>query len=97
MTGDARHVWSILCSYAGASDTDSDWVQFRQWWDRFDGKPDEYRFMGSLGFGGKLYRDRQGMRVNYYREHETSERHAIIEATNAALARAAVDALENEA
>ncbi|MEU7170214.1 hypothetical protein ABZ949_01830 [Micromonospora tulbaghiae] len=49
---------------------------------------DEYRFMGSLGFGGKLWIDRDGWRVSAYSEdiqRRPSMRDAI-DATNAALA-----------
>lgn len=44
---------------------------------------DEYRFQGSLGFGGKFYpRD---MRVSCYREDETPEREEMIRRANDAL------------
>lgn len=47
----------------------------------------EYRFVGSLGFGGKIYRTdaRQAWRVSMYREDETPERLAMMEAANEAL------------
>lgn len=83
--GDSRHVWAILCNHAGARDIDANWVEFRIWWDRYDGRVDEFRFMGDLGFGGKLYRSRSGLRVSCYREDETPERAAIISTTNLAL------------
>lgn len=82
---DSRHVWGILVNHAGAIDADSNWVQFRQWWDRYDGGYDEFRFMGDLGFGGKLHRSRDGLRVSCYPESMTFERQKIIETTNAAL------------
>lgn len=44
----------------------------------------EYRFMGSLGFGGKFWpRD---MRVSCYREDETDTRTAVLRRTNELLA-----------
>lgn len=54
----------------------------------------EYRFQGNLGYGGKfwrttgIHREDPDLRwsVNCYSEHETPERLATIERTNAALA-----------
>jgi hypothetical protein len=46
----------------------------------------EYRFCGSLGFGGKFYNEARGWTVGCYREDETPARLAAIAATNAALA-----------
>ena len=85
---DARRVWGILVNHAGAEDTDFNWVSFRQWFDKAFAKGgDEYRFIGSLGFGGKFWlHHRDGMYVTCYREDETPERLAAIEATNHALA-----------
>lgn len=45
----------------------------------------EYRFMGSLGFGGKLYVERRGWRIGCYREDLTPERAEAIRVTNEAL------------
>jgi hypothetical protein len=44
----------------------------------------EYRFQGSLGFGGKLYVEDHGdrWRVSCYREDETSERREAIRKAN---------------
>lgn len=44
---------------------------------------DEYRFCGSLGFGGKFYTD--GPRVSCYPEDRTPKREAMIERANKAL------------
>lgn len=86
---DARSVWAILVNYAGATDTDSNWVSFRQWFDKAIEKGgDEYRFMGRLGFGGKFWISRHdGMHVSCYREDLNSEREMVISETNIALAR----------
>jgi hypothetical protein len=43
----------------------------------------EYRFMGSLGFGGKFWKE--SWRVSCYPEDETPDRAATIRACNAAL------------
>jgi len=45
---------------------------------------EEYRFQGMLGFGGKFYSC--DMRVSCYREDDTPQRIAVIQATNEALA-----------
>ncbi len=43
----------------------------------------EYRFMGCLGFGGKLYVEARGkLRVGCYREDETPELRAKMAAVN---------------
>ena len=42
----------------------------------------EYRFQGSLGFGGKLYNERGRLRVSCYPEDETPERRIVIDKTN---------------
>jgi hypothetical protein len=85
---DSRRIWGILVSHAGAEDTDSNWVNFRQWFDRaFEQGDGEYRFMGALGFGGKLWLHyREGLRVSCYHEDETPARLAAIEETNRCLA-----------
>lgn len=46
----------------------------------------EYRFMGSLGFGGKVWWNRGQLYVNCYPEHMTPEREVTIAATNKRLA-----------
>lgn len=47
----------------------------------------EYRFIGKLGFGGKLRRNSSGLYVDCYAEDETQERLGIIYFTNDALSR----------
>ena len=49
---------------------------------------EEFRFMGSLGFGGKLYVEPGGWRVGAYPEDIKAypDRQQVIDATNAALA-----------
>lgn len=44
----------------------------------------EYRFQGSLGFGGKFYNDHK-WRIGCYKEDDTPERTAVIEEINTAL------------
>lgn len=45
----------------------------------------EYRFCGSLGFGGKFWDSHHRWYVTTYREDETDERRATIERVNARL------------
>jgi hypothetical protein len=78
----AEKVYAVLVKHAGApiSDTSSFVAsQTRRYMQ-------EWRFCGSLGFGGKLWRDCcEPFAVNCYSEDETSERLATIAVTNAAL------------
>lgn len=46
----------------------------------------EYRFIGGLGIGGKVYLTPQRWYVSCYSEDSTPEREAMIKAANAALA-----------
>jgi hypothetical protein len=81
--GETLHkaVWNILHKHCGAraempDDFAIHWPECR-----------EYRFMGALGFGGKIYADpREGMRVGCYPEHDTPERKKMIETANQELA-----------
>lgn len=45
----------------------------------------EYRFQGTLGFGGKFYKSSDAWRVDCYPEDRTAEREAVIVRTNARL------------
>lgn len=45
----------------------------------------EFRFQGSLGFGGKFYCERDRWRVDCYREDKIPVRREAIAATNEAL------------
>lgn len=47
--------------------------------------PKEYRFSGSLGFGGKFYANSNGWYVAYYREDRTKERDEAMQRANAAI------------
>lgn len=78
-----RAVWDVLVEECGARP--SQWDQFSSLWPECT----EFRFMGVLGFGGKVYDDLGAPWVGCYREDETPERRAVIERTNERL-RAAV-------
>ncbi|HEU5108820.1 MAG TPA: hypothetical protein VFT95_09710, partial [Micromonosporaceae bacterium] len=79
----ANAVWDVLVERAGASEAgreDFVAVQTR-------GGCDEYRFIGSLGFGGKFWTatNTSSWYVTCYREDETAARRSAIGVTNAAL------------
>lgn len=77
----ANAVYAVLVEYAGASEVQRDEFVFMH----INGRCDEYRLRGRLGFGGKFWR--RDWRVSCYREDETPERSETIRATNEALAR----------
>lgn len=85
---EAEAVWAILQEECGASDEHGFiYHQTRE-------LVPEWRFIGSLGFGGKFWRNSRTRPdgtwgecwyVDCYREHETPERLAVIERTNSRL------------
>ncbi len=86
MTRDeAEAVWTLLVGEAGANEDDR-W-QFVGYVMEPQACGHEYRFMGLLGTGGKLYTysPRPGAYVGCYPEHRTPKRTAIIEAVNVRL------------
>lgn len=84
-SGLANRVYDILVEHCGAGDGEWDRPDFiHTHRDGAEYPPDEYRFIGSLGFGGKFWS--YPMRVSCYREDETPERLASIAAANEALA-----------
>lgn len=83
----AREVWDILVKTCGAQ-TDSSghgWLSFKSYvtdehsWH-------EFRFMGVLGFGGKLYINRASIHVACYPEDRNPERDRRIKLANEKLA-----------
>ena len=79
----ANAVYDILVQHAGANNDQRD----REWFIYVHKDTcREYRFQGSLGFGGKLYVEPDGWRVSCYPDDRTPRRQAIIDATNGALA-----------
>lgn len=77
----ANAVWDILIREAGATTAESRRHEFVHLHTVEDCR--EYRFIGSLGHGGK-YRSRRN-KVDCYQEDETPERLVVIERTNKAL------------
>ncbi len=78
----ADAIWTLLVNEAGATEDDRPaFVGYLMEPNQFG---HEYRFMGSLGTGGKLYTysPRPGAYVGCYPEHRTPERSAIIAAVN---------------
>lgn len=80
----ANSVYDLLVAHAGASGDPADRDMFVRLQTREFCR--EYRFQGTLRFGGKFYRDLRGWRVGCYPEHLTPERQQAIDATNWALA-----------
>ena len=80
--GQAAAIWDILVRKAGALDDPFDAANFIGQCARGIG---EWRFQGSLGFGGKLYEGRPPY-VSCYPEDRTPERDRVIARTNEALA-----------
>lgn len=81
MTEDqANAVYDVLVEHADAHPDGREEFVFH-----LSGGCTEFRFMGSLGFGGKLYVERRGWRVSCYPEDMTPTRAEAIRVTNAAL------------
>lgn len=83
------YIYDVLVKYAGARDDEYDkntFVQCAFDWDyNFNF---EYRFMGKLGFGGKVWLPLdENPSITCYREDETPERKKMIKKTNDELVR----------
>jgi hypothetical protein len=79
-------ILKVLVEECGWNPSDTDILIFRHHYDQADPRPLEYRFMGALGFGGKLHAQADRLSVSCYQEDETPERCAMIQAANARLA-----------
>ena len=80
----AQDIFQTLVKFAGANPTmEDDFVRWftkdNAYWSR------EYRFQGSLGFGGKFWRNNKRFYVNCYREDETDDIREQIELVNSIL------------
>jgi hypothetical protein len=85
----ANAAYDILIKYAGVRERRGVRYSFIHHVSCAEHPTDEYRFMGSLGFGGKFRNNLNHgntPHVDCYPEDETPERLKVIEATNAALA-----------
>jgi len=81
---DVNKIWDILVQEAGASNRIYDRDDFVS--HVMSGEWIEYRFIGNLGFGGKVWNNCGRVYVTCYSESETPERLDIIERTNKLLA-----------
>jgi hypothetical protein len=75
----AEMIWQVLVETCGADNTDHHRETFVRT-AQVQGIT-EYRFMGKLGFGGKLYAQGE-FRVDCYHEDLTSEREKMIDVAN---------------
>lgn len=81
----ANRVWDVLVEIAGARVGERD--AFVRYLTEEVSHGHEYRFMGHLGFGGKLHYSRtRGAWVGYYPEDRTEERDVLMGRVNAKLA-----------
>lgn len=76
-------VLDVLVHVCQASDSDLERAQWSNFW--LDTEGTEYRFVGSLGFGGKFRRDPHQWSVDCYVEDMTPERRAKIAVANGEL------------
>ncbi len=83
----AEDLWKVIEKHCGAEGMKEDFMRHAA--EALDRRERlEYRFKGSLGFGGKLYLDMDGRaRVSCYSEDETPERRKAIDAANRMLQR----------
>lgn len=86
-------IWEILVCHCGArADGLGDFLDLCSLVDQ-DRHVTEYRFCGSFGFGGKVWiKPGKIPYVTCYQEDQTSERKAMIQAANNALAALMVNA-----
>lgn len=82
----AKEVWDVLVEDVGASQSPDDRLSFIWYATDPTIPPQEYRFQGNLGFGGKVHFSRQGLHVSCYPEDKTPERLKAIWTANARLA-----------
>jgi hypothetical protein len=81
-----KRIWQVLVEECGASafkgGCNEMFWSFRFHWPECR----EFRFIGKLGFGGKVWDTGHEWRVSCYSENLTPERDAMIERANARLA-----------
>lgn len=78
----ANAIYDVLVAEVSAPEGQRDMFVYHQ----TAGRCDEYRFGGTLGFGGKFWRTNGKWYVTCYPEDRTLERDRWIELTNARLA-----------
>jgi hypothetical protein len=82
----ANSIWQVLVTECGARDNRYDHYSFVAYLEEAKPFGHEWRFQGSLGFGGKFYNDGSRWRVGCYREHESPQRNEMIRRANDRLA-----------
>lgn len=83
--GTYTDIADILKYWCGARDCDLEGLE-QYINDLSLSKGGEWRFQGDLGMGGKLYLDRNGLKVNYYPEDQTPDRDRQVAEANKRLA-----------
>jgi hypothetical protein len=81
-TAKANQAYDLLTTLCGATETGRESFVSDQ---TGESPAAEYRFQGSLEFGGKFYNEPRGLRVSCYPEDATPMREAAIKAANKAL------------
>ena len=81
----ANQIYDILIEFAGPDNYLTPRDSFVRWFVEDSRYSKEFRFQGSLGFGGKFWRNNDRLYVNCYSEDETPERMRVIERVNDAL------------
>ena len=81
----AHKIWDVLVKHAGASGLLSERNCFVYSFCEDKHPPTEYRFCGSLGFGGKFWNN-NAFYVTCYKEDETPDKTKIILEVNRLLA-----------
>jgi hypothetical protein len=76
-----EEVWDLLVNDAGASKDPLDKESFVCAFTKIEYPTTEYRFCGSLGFGGKFWRN-NGFYISCYREDETPKQLGTINRVN---------------
>lgn len=79
---DHAAIWAVLVSECGKRDDRLDRVEFETHFPECR----EFRFMGALGFGGKVWWNNGRLYVTCYPENRTPERERMITAANKRLA-----------
>ena len=80
-----NQVYDLLIEHAGALDSLGQRESFVYHFAKSDSIPTEWRFQGSLGFGGKFWRNDGRIYVTCYPEDQTPARRKVIEVTNKSL------------
>lgn len=72
-------VWDLLVEHVGAHNDSDDKEAFVRAFTRIDHPASEWRFQGTLGFGGKFYRSNEEFWVACYPEDRTPEKAQLLE------------------